>query len=192
MLIQVLFLHNQVVTFRRLFSLRCFHPGWVFVPVVVWLPEGDPGRRRCHDTVRRHVADHLQRQPPQRQVQLLTLTLPDVVLQTLVHDVSASSIYNPVLKLVCQELIICSLPPFSPRVSIPFLKMLNQMLANGCFEIFATQEKWVLWWLCFKKDNTVHDACESWSSSLFVFTKSSVLCGAFKSLQRVQEDQMYL
>uniref|UniRef100_A0A671YZX4 Tubulin-specific chaperone D n=1 Tax=Sparus aurata TaxID=8175 RepID=A0A671YZX4_SPAAU len=26
------------------------------------------------------------------------------------------------------------------RVSIPFLKMLNQMLANGCFEIFATQE----------------------------------------------------
>lgn len=81
---------------------------------------------------------------------------------------------------------------FSPRVSIPFLKMLNQMLANGCFEIFATQEKWVLWWLCLKKDNTVHDACESWSSSLFVFTKSSVLRGAFESLQRVQEDQMYL
>ncbi|XP_047427663.1 tubulin-specific chaperone D isoform X2 [Mugil cephalus] len=26
------------------------------------------------------------------------------------------------------------------RVSIPFLKMLNQMLSNGCFEIFTTQE----------------------------------------------------
>uniref|UniRef100_A0A7N6BUW0 Tubulin-specific chaperone D n=1 Tax=Anabas testudineus TaxID=64144 RepID=A0A7N6BUW0_ANATE len=28
------------------------------------------------------------------------------------------------------------------RVSIPFLKMLNQMLANSCFEIFTTQEKY--------------------------------------------------
>ncbi|XP_028267765.1 tubulin-specific chaperone D isoform X2 [Parambassis ranga] len=26
------------------------------------------------------------------------------------------------------------------RVSVPFLKMLSQMLANGCFELFATQE----------------------------------------------------
>lgn len=29
------------------------------------------------------------------------------------------------------------------RVCIPFLKMLDQMLANNCFEMFTTQEKWV-------------------------------------------------
>lgn len=30
---------------------------------------------------------------------------------------------------------------FSPRVSVPLLKTLDQMLANGCFAIFTAEEK---------------------------------------------------
>lgn len=77
--------------------------------------------------------------------------------------------------------------PFS-RVSIPFLKMLNQMLANSSFEIFTTQEKWVLQQLSLKKC-----AWYQWEQFYFLslFSKSSVLCGPFDSLQRVQEDQGY-
>lgn len=43
-----------------------------------------------------------------------------------------------------------SLPPYGtgvsqvsspPRVSVPLLKMLDQMLANGCFDIFTAEEE---------------------------------------------------
>uniref|UniRef100_A0A665UT99 Tubulin-specific chaperone D n=1 Tax=Echeneis naucrates TaxID=173247 RepID=A0A665UT99_ECHNA len=34
------------------------------------------------------------------------------------------------------------------RVTVPFLKMLNQMLANSCFEIFTTQEKTLFSFFC--------------------------------------------
>jgi hypothetical protein len=30
---------------------------------------------------------------------------------------------------------------FPLRVSVSLLKMLNQLLANGCFDIFTTEEK---------------------------------------------------
>lgn len=31
--------------------------------------------------------------------------------------------------------------PSALRVSVPLLKTLDQMLANGCFELFAAQEE---------------------------------------------------
>lgn len=75
------------------------------------------------------------------------------------------------------------------RLSVPLLKMLDLMITNGSFEIFTTQEKWVLKQLCF------NNMCGIWARAslkiLSLCSKSPVLCGAFGDLQRAQEVQGY-
>uniref|UniRef100_A0A671Z020 Tubulin-specific chaperone D n=1 Tax=Sparus aurata TaxID=8175 RepID=A0A671Z020_SPAAU len=93
------------------------------------------------------------------------------------------------------------------RVSIPFLKMLNQMLANGCFEIFATQENSspFLLNLCkeFKKTKCISKlrACTAVFCGLVQFqgeVKKKVLsqllmllCHHFPVVRKTTASQMY-
>ncbi|XP_070704399.1 tubulin-specific chaperone D [Pempheris klunzingeri] len=95
------------------------------------------------------------------------------------------------------------------RVSIPFLKMLNQMLANSCFEIFTTQENHPfcvdLLALCkeFKKAKDISKlrACISVFCGLIQFQGEvrkkvlsqllMLLCHSFPVIRKTTASQMY-
>ncbi|XP_029293698.1 tubulin-specific chaperone D isoform X2 [Cottoperca gobio] len=95
------------------------------------------------------------------------------------------------------------------KVSIPFLKMLNQMLANSCFEIFTTQENHQfcvdLLTLCkeFKKSNNISKlrVCVSVFCGLIQFqgdVRKNVLsqllillCHSFPVIRKATAGQMY-
>ncbi|CAK6963090.1 tubulin-specific chaperone D [Scomber scombrus] len=95
------------------------------------------------------------------------------------------------------------------RVSIPFLKMLNQMLANNCFEIFTTQENHQfcvdLLTLCkeIKKSKNISKlrACVSVFCGLIQFQGEvrkkvlsqllMLLCHSFPVIRKTTASQMY-
>ncbi|XP_045891723.1 tubulin-specific chaperone D [Micropterus dolomieu] len=95
------------------------------------------------------------------------------------------------------------------RVSIPFLKMLNQMLANSCFEIFTTQENHPfcvdLLTLCkeFKKAKDISKlrACIAVFCGLIQFQGEvrkrvlaqllMLLCHSFPVIRKTTASQMY-
>ncbi|XP_070778789.1 tubulin-specific chaperone D [Enoplosus armatus] len=95
------------------------------------------------------------------------------------------------------------------RVSIPFLKMLNQMLANSCFEIFTTQENHQfcveLLTLCKEvkkaKDISKLRACVSVFCGLIQFQGEvrkkvlsqllMLLCHSFPVIRKITASQMY-
>ncbi|XP_054462818.1 tubulin-specific chaperone D [Anoplopoma fimbria] len=95
------------------------------------------------------------------------------------------------------------------RVSIPFLKMLNQMLANSCFEIFTTQENHPfcvdLLALCkeFRKAKDISKlrACISVFCGLIQFQgdvrkkvlsqQLMLLCHSFPVIRKTTASQMY-
>uniref|UniRef100_A0A672ZUY0 Tubulin folding cofactor D n=1 Tax=Sphaeramia orbicularis TaxID=375764 RepID=A0A672ZUY0_9TELE len=103
----------------------------------------------------------------------------------------------------------CYTPVSLFRVAIPFLKMLNQMLANSCFEIFTTQENHQfcvdLLTLCKEikksKDISKLRACISVFCGLIQFQGNvrkkvlsqllMLLCHSFPVIRKTTASQMY-
>ncbi|XP_069005084.1 tubulin-specific chaperone D [Embiotoca jacksoni] len=95
------------------------------------------------------------------------------------------------------------------RVSVPFLKMLNQMLANSCFEIFTTQEDHPfcvdILALCkdFKKSKDVSKLCacitvfcgliqfQGEVRQKVLFQLLMLLCHSFPVIRKTTASQMY-